>query len=469
MRELRLLELLIFFLLALPFVRPFVKKLWPLHGMVWLEVIALFTVICLFPGYGFRPECIPLLLAAIFLNIVNFCEFAKLSNNNLSFHNPRISPVITIGIALITTGIALYFSPLQDTSLNADVKTVTLEDEYRQTEFVVRIYENIAAQNAAPSGLVLMIPPLQSISAIDKVCVEIAKRGFMVITYSKPQPLWEKFKALYALKNGTVSETANRIGRLFEDDRLEDIEFLLSQIDRIGQSASLTFTDKLVLAGYDAGGSGAIMLSSSEAFAENNPAVKGIIAIEGRLWSLYRRDKNSEEASINDRERQSAEPLPEQPDTEDTLRLDILSLQKIQKIWHITTKWVKNRLPKKTNIVSPAPHMQIPALLLTSDRITDPVQRDGPYVALLSTLHNAVSPAMLLAVRGAGPLDYTDYPITQPLYSALIRGKERRLWTRGEYVSNTAEIIADFASSLFEEKPFEPSGEFFVETNRAWN
>ncbi len=99
--------------------------------------------------------------------------------------------------------------------------------------------------------------------------------------------------------------------------------------------------------------------------------------------------------------------------------------------------------------------MRTSALFLTSDNVRhDDSRRNDPqfgiYAALLETLHKAEAPALLLAANGAGYLDYTDYPATQPLYSALALGAGARFLHQGERLIDTARLITDFASGVLD-------------------
>ena len=71
MNDLAILEILIAFFLFMPLCRPYVKTLVRIEGFVYFPLIALFCVIALFPAYGFRPECVPLLLFTVLHNILN--------------------------------------------------------------------------------------------------------------------------------------------------------------------------------------------------------------------------------------------------------------------------------------------------------------------------------------------------------------------------------------------------------------
>jgi hypothetical protein len=101
------------------------------------------------------------------------------------------------------------------------------------------------------------------------------------------------------------------------------------------------------------------------------------------------------------------------------------------------------------------------------------------YVPLRETMRNSLYPMALLSLEGAGPLDYTDYPATHPLYSFLLPGREKRNFGAAEAIKNTAAIIGNFAVLVLTGQPEPYAGtvlpaygrvnaEFHLET-RSWN
>lgn len=358
-----------------------------------------------------------------------------------------------IVMLIITTGIAVYFSPALDAALTGDrVRTVALFDERRQARFSVRIYD---VEQAKTKGVMVVVPPLiDSFHAVDKICAEIRNAGFAAIVFSREKaPLKEKMSLLAALKNGTVLEKANQTGRYWENERLSDIEFIFSNMDDIMQTGNKT---PVFAVGYGAGGSALISAVSSDAFIAANPSLKAVVAVESRLWSSF----YHEEESL------------EMPD----------DLTWFAKMRLKAALWFKSRQPKKMNRLADAPVMRKPALFLTSDAVLSAKERDGKYAALLNALYaNGAAPALLLAGQGMKALDYLDYPAVQPLYSTAFLGAGKRLDARMASVVSTAAAIAGFASFFMD--GFVPDeaaqkregfrtgmGEnTHVEKNRAWN
>ena len=71
MPELIILELLAGLFLFLPAARMPSRSRYPLEGIVCLPPLALLIVTGIFPAYGFRPECLPLLVCCVMGNVAN--------------------------------------------------------------------------------------------------------------------------------------------------------------------------------------------------------------------------------------------------------------------------------------------------------------------------------------------------------------------------------------------------------------
>ena len=114
MREIWVTELIITFFLILFFLRPLVKGLWPLDGLVWLPMLAMGLTIAIFFAYGFRPECIPLLLFEFLLNLANIPALVSsaASRPNDDYHDR--SPIFTSAAFVLLGGVIFvmfFFSP----------------------------------------------------------------------------------------------------------------------------------------------------------------------------------------------------------------------------------------------------------------------------------------------------------------------------------------------------------------------
>ncbi|MDR0557294.1 MAG: hypothetical protein LBG43_05425 [Treponema sp.] len=461
MRDLWTLELIVFLLLILPLIKPFFRTLRQFSGLGWFYPISLGITVCLFPAYGFRPECIPLLICVVVVNITTLLEHIADRNSaameNVYNRKKPSRPVSAIVALIITTGIAVYFSPALDTALTGDgVRTVALFDERRQARFSLRIYN---VEQAESKGFMVVVPPIiDSFHAVDKICAEIRKNGFVVATFARektPLKAWlkEKFPLLAALKNGTVLEKANQTGRYWEKERLSDIEFIFSNVDGIAQTGNKT---PVFAVGYGAGGSALISAVSSDAFIAANPFLKAVVAVESRLWSSFYHEE---------------EPI-ETPD----------DLSWFANMRFKADSWFRSRQPKKVNRIAGAPVMRKPALFLVSDAVLKAKERDGTYIALLNALYaSGAAPALLLAGQGMKAPDYLDYPAVQPLYSAAVLGAGKDPGARRASVTNTAAAIASFASFFIDgfvpNEAVPKKQEFrtgmgenaYIEKNQAWN
>jgi hypothetical protein len=447
MQEIKILEVLIAFLSFLPVIRPLIKDLRPLDGLVWFPPLSLASMICLFPAYGFRPEGIPLLIVVFILNIRNFPALVSLLKRDRQ-DNFRYLAIGNMGLTsfllILTLAIALYFAPEGDTALNhAGVNTITVRDEVRNADFFLRIYgpeDSVSLSDLGTRPLLILLPPvIGSIAAVDQVCATLRSQGFTVLTYARwkadsaalaeaeekyGSPLGEKFQFLQALLWGTSFEAANNRGRALEAEREQDILFLLTYIKQDRDLGPLSWTidrDTLFLAGYGPGGSALALKGESTEFLDRHPEVKGLIAVESPLWSAYQVEVR----------------YPLEPPEE--------SVQWFKSVWTSITNGFINLFPKKIIGIKEVPHPAIPMLFITTDRIADPRHRDRVYKPIVRVLQT--SPVAALAtIEGAGFLDYSDYPAKYPLYSAFFSGSKGELWEDGDFIEGTASLMTAFAA-----------------------
>ena len=436
MRELRILELLIALLILTPLVRPFIKDLRALDGLVWFLPLALGCGAVMFPVYGFRPECIPLLVMTLILNIRNIPTLITVIQRE-----PRVR-YLTIGhTALLivclgaATSLALFFSPPIDIALTVEgIKVIPVRDEARNLEFFLRFYgisDGISEGEARPGPMnekrptLLVIPPvIGSIAAIDKVCAALQDRGFQVVSYARkgldsPAPLGGDAGYLLALFMGTAFAGPNDLGRRFEEERREDAAFLAAYLkEQSGVWAKSADKDRLFLAGYGAGGSGLVLLGESSEFLERNPHVKGIIAVESPFWSFY----------------QAEERNPPGPPEE--------AAQWFKTFWSTITGWFTNLLPKRITGLARVPDPAIPTLFIVSDKADNP--RYKRYLPVKRSVRESGKTSMTF-IAGAGVLDYTDCPAKYPLYSAFFSGSKPSRLKNQDYMAETASLMGAFA------------------------
>jgi hypothetical protein len=226
--------------------------------------------------------------------------------------------------------------------------------------------------------------------------------------------LWRSFS------KGTVLQGANRAGRALEDEKREEIRFILPYVlENLAALAPGTNRDALYLAGWGAGGSALVYLAAEPpARWSGNPApafgAKGLVAVESRLWSVW-----------------EAAPPPDPVDAGPNPALKVLGALR---------NWFAAFLPEKMAGPGAPPRPLIPVVYLVSDRAWD--AQDETYAALFSSLDDAVEPAALAALVGAGPLDYSSFPVEYPFYTLLFPGQGEGAAPRVS--SDAAALIARF-------------------------
>jgi dienelactone hydrolase len=463
MGELNIPELLACLFLFLPLIRPFIKQLWPMEGLVWLPPLALGIIIALFPAYGFRPECLPLLLLALVVNCANLPSLgallSHLRNDDFRERNPLLV-VLALILLAGAAGIALYFRPAPGPALlSRGVGAFSLEDEARGVRLTVRIYgpeDGGAIPPGEPRPVMVMVPPAAgSVGSIDRVCGELRDLGFTVISYSRggfdfpaigedgrkiQPPADQILRLLRVMSRGHVSAAVNAQGRLMEDQRRQDTAFLLA---RVGESVpsrdafppgALAGADRkrVFLVGYGAGGAAVLLLAGAPDFASRYPGVRGLIAVESPVLSALRGD-----------EREEPPPLGEDAGWFRAIGFGI-------------SNWARGLKPQRITGMTAVPAPAVPLLLLVSDRALQDRYVERRYGTLWRLFDDAKKPAILAAVPGAGPLDYSDIPLKYPLYAALFPGAGAPLWSNGEIPRNTAALMANFAALLRQAVPPAP-------------
>ncbi|MDR2397944.1 MAG: hypothetical protein LBD74_04180 [Spirochaetaceae bacterium] len=447
--NIRIPEALLVLFLVLPIIQPFSRTLQAQKGLLYFPLVAAAIGVGLFPAYGFRPECVPLLLWTLVLTIRHIpILLDHLGYLDLDTPPRKGSISIYLGVLLLTAAAALYFAPREDTRLSQEgVRTHTIRDEGRNAELFLRLYgpENLDP-TASERPLLLLAPPLLgSVGMVDQVGGGLRDQGFTVLTFSRKgfdspawgadgkrysPPLSMQWRILSAFIQGNRMPKANLQGQTLEMERMADINFLLTYMKEdlyrdFPESGAAR--NALFLAGYDAGGSALILLGASDVWRGTHPEVRGLIVVESPLWSAYQTNEDGQLLAIK---------APIRP--------------------------------------------QLPTLVMTSDRINDAVQRKGRYAPLL-TIAQAQTPVVLAAVAGSGPLDYSDCPAKYPLYAACLSGETRSPWKYGDFILGTASIMTNFASLLLEHLSADPlittalsrrkglGGAMHFETGGAWD
>jgi dienelactone hydrolase len=446
--ELRILSILIAFFLFWPLIRPLVNRFQGFGALVWLPPLALAIAIGIFPAYGFRLECVPLLIYTLVFNILNIPALLTVPFSQAKaagFYEWKVLRCILQAVLLFALlGIALWFSPVEDTALiEAGVSTTALHDTARDATLYARVYgPESAASGGSLRPLIILAPPLSgSVTLVDRVCAALRDSGFTVLTWShaggdlpavdeqgrlRLPPLGRMVALVRTMIGGRKTAKANAEGRALEADRLNDITFLLAQIrvnTAFGAEALASVdTRRVFLAGYGAGGSAVITLASSSGFVQGNPEVQGVIAVEAPLYAAYR----AEAAAVY--------PVDE--------------TNQATRIWSAVRNWFARQRAPRIAGLGTVPRGLLPTLFLVSDAAFTASGRAGAYLAVTSAFAQAEGPAILAAVEGSGPLDYSDCPRRYPLLSFFAPGvgKAAPSETVPGMAAGTAAIIADFAA-----------------------
>jgi hypothetical protein len=435
-------EIIVVLFLALPLLRPFSKKLWPLDGLTLLPLVALGITIGIFPAYGFRPECIPILVFAFFASVT--------SRHNDSFRDR--GPLLTVCafILLIAVTIPLFaFSSRVGNQAYFDDRVSEPAKELQITDrMVLKVYGAIQANRP----LIFVVPPeIGSAASVDMVCAELQKKNFTVVTYyaKEPEFSWRRFDffvkplaRLQAFGRGTRLVSANVQGKALEAERRTEIESLLPQLP-----VFLGYTHDnpppFLLAGYGAGGSALAYLAGENNFIARHNNVIGVVAIESRLWSSYH------------------------PESRDIIKVPV-GEGIILRQWANIVRSLNSLWPQQVRRTGSLPDTGLPVLHLFSGRALDIPVGQKPYEAIFDSMRSSSGPIALAAIEGAGPLDFQDFPFTHPIYSFLLPGLKNAEKSK-DPISTTTAIIANFASLLLDQEEFNlPShpinGKLYLET-----
>ena len=456
------------FLLFLSIIRPFVRGLWKLHGLTVFPLLALGIIVGIFPSYGFRPECIPLLLLAFFLVYANLLDMAALfSGLQGDFYRERglIFTFSSLALFAFSLWFAVYYGPPLDTRLSTKgVTTVFLQGETLH----VRIYgpvkpeipENQSDEAMSDTGqagqkrpLIILLPPVAgSFVVTDEVCAALRDRGFTVLSFSRlhfDSPFFDRngmpvrlfvsdlYRLIDAHLHGLSNTIANERGRKLEEVRKQDTIFLLQELSRNSALKKLldgTDSDTVFLAGYGAGGSALTVLAGQDNIVTRFHQLRGIIAIEAPLLSSLEGD----------------ELPPPPPPASDP----------VSAFYQQTRERIDSLFSRKITHIGQIPRPVLPVMFILSDRVIK--ERTGRYETILRTLNTSRNMALLAAVPGAGPFDYSGSPTYYPVLSSLFRGAEYvELSEKKNWPELTASLITNFAAFILENEAVTPetSGE----------
>ena len=436
-------QAVIIFFLAVPFFSSFTRRSYrrgrrAQEGLAWLPLLALGITIGIYPAYGFRPECLPIMLFVLTVNVINL--FSMHSGN--IFYDYK--PLALFGLVFLTAAALpmFIFSPRsypRDITASVSVHRVELFNR----EYFIRVYEPAENGNPDLPVIVLVPPEIGSAVSADIVCTELSGQGYTVVTYFRTgfdTPLIDengrkrlvspvKLLQYWRIFNMAASRSSlNEMGKSLEAERRIDIVFLLYHLtDVLGKDR------QFLLAGYGAGGSALAYLAGDQIFVSLYENVLGVIAIESRLWSAFQDEPRHE----------SQRPV-EGWSRSITMRIG----NWFRDSWSVFTAHLLNLGPRKVVRTGPLPAENfdngLPVLYLVSGRA---LENNQSYQAVFDALRAVSASTALAAIESAGPLDYQDFPFTHPIISFVLPGmKNSRKSTNP--VNDTAAIISNFASYL---------------------
>jgi hypothetical protein len=426
MREIWIPELISSLFVLVFLIRPLFKGLWPLDGIVWFPVLALGITLTIFPAYGFRPECVPLLLHHGVVALMNLGPLSAETRRTTAFHElSGLFIASALAALVLVTAAALWFAPRDLAPVPS--RQVQVPGRNGSPAYTLHIFEGgeDTSGEGAPGTrpLIFLVPPgFGGLDAVDSLCAALGDRGFTVISYTRrnPGPANRLFRIWRAFRRGTVLKKANDSGRAVEAEKRAEIEFLVPYVkENLAALAPGADGARLFLAGWGAGGSALAYLAVQGQDGTTGPAnmgnpapgrfpgpgrsappaygALGLVVVEGRLWSSWV---------------PAPPPLPVAGSPNPFLAF-------LGNLRNGMNRFRPERIAGPGGVPLP----DIPVLYLVSDQALGRDQ--APYAALFAALRNSAVPAALAAMEGAGPLDYSDFPAEYPLYTTLFPGAGR--------------------------------------------
>jgi len=429
--------------LLLPLLRPFINGLWSLDGLVWLPLVALGIFVGIFPAYGFRPEVIPLLILAVFFNLANLLSFLRTATGPGDDSLRETGPFRAI-VAIVLLAVAAVpmfaFAPQVYAGLEREAepaRSLAVPGGAWGREYVLRVYGPVLPNRP----LVFLVPPdIGSAASVELVSKRLQDKGFTVVTYfrrdhdtlfidengrrrSYPARLlghWRVFR------RAADFASVNERGRALEEARRDDLEFLLPRLPALLGARGQEEMPPILFVGYGSGGSALAYMAGEGGFLERHGDALGVVAVESRLWSSFQ-----------------SEPRTMEPLT------DTGAISRLQTN---VANWFYGRRRLRVSRTGPLPEAGLPVLYLVSGRALEAGR--GQYRAVFDALRSGDGPVALAAIESAGPLDYQDFPLTQPMVSFFLSGM-RGAGRSENPVGDTAGIIGNFASFLLERRLME--------------
>jgi len=439
MKEIWVPEALATLFLAIPLLRPFIERLRPLDGIAWLPLIALGILAAIFPAYGFRPEVVPMLILALCFNIANLSSLvASFAGRGDARERGPLGAIAAMVLILAAAVPMFVFAPSVHAGHERGTEGVASfavpVGFHGGGEYVLRVYGPVLASRP----VVFVVPPeLGAAASVELVCERLMKKGFTVVTYfrrdydtlfvdadgrRRPAPA-KLLRNWRAFRRGTELASANELGRRLEAARKADLEFLLPRLPALLGLDARDEPPPILFVGYGAGGSALAFMAGEDGLLARHGAL-GVVAIESRLWSSY-----------------AAVPRHVEPFTDTgtmyRLRTNVVN-------------WFHGIGPQRVSRTGSLPEAGLPVLYVVSGRALEAGRRQRPYRAVFDAL-DGPGPSALIAVESSGPLDFQDFPLTQPLLSFFLPGL-RGAGRSGNPVGDTAGIIGNVASLLLERR-----------------
>ena len=290
-------EILIVFFLLMSILRPLIKRFWHIDSLAWFPLIALGINIGLFPAYGIRPECFPILGFTFLYSLFNLRSFISSfkSKAGSTVHERNIFLTLFSILFLVIVTIPMFaFTPRYFDSHDVDTITEKIT-KISDTRTGKNYFLNVYGDTQSNDPLIFIVPPdFGSSASIHLICTGLHKNGFTVVTYSRegydsPLTTENRIKHFSSFGNFfTHWKTFRQIdpnvqGVKMESERRADIEYLLPWLVNLhDRKDSLP---PLILVGYGAGGSALIYIAEENGLIPAYDNVLGIIAIESRLWT----------------------------------------------------------------------------------------------------------------------------------------------------------------------------------------
>ncbi|MDR0526213.1 MAG: hypothetical protein LBG79_00125 [Spirochaetaceae bacterium] len=422
MPDLFIIELIIAIFLFLPLCKPYIKAFRKVEGFLLLPPLAFICLIALFPAYGFRPECIPLLIYTAVYNILNAnvlsASMAKLSYSEDTERGPLYFLVMFF-LLIAVEFIALRFLPITQTDTLVNTQSVNVSDPLNNNKYYIRIYDKNLKTSSKP--LLIVVPPVLGSNAIvDTLCETLAGDGGMVLCFSRKdfdipavnEEARTDFphvsvlrKSFLSIISGTENKKANIAGRFFESERIKDIEFI------VPFAIKKYMPDSVRIAAFGAGGSALVLLCNNEEF--NKYGIESAVIIESKLYSLL---ETRQADTVYNKTKGGV----------------------ITNFINSVLVWVNEHREKPLEPVNETPSPLFPLEVITADTLQD--ENTGSNRALLAFVRKNKQ-VKLNVVPGTGPADFCDAPLKYPFITALLRGQTERIWQTEDSVPKTARLI----------------------------